>query len=467
MKHSRDLVHEYGIKLQVDSSALSPKKSGVFYSRDLSMNRGIVVAALAAYIESGTSVLHPIRVLDGIGATGILGLLLRNEFKESEVEVTVNDPNEEACSFIKENALLNSLSVEVVNRDACALMHERAFNFIYLDCHTSAAQYFDAAFKNIPKRGVFVITTSDDAALYGRTPEIAYRNYGGKIIKTAYFKELAVRLVLAGLARSAARFNKAITVLCTVSVKASFTLIIEVAKGAAKANDCLQMVQSMLHCSFCEDWAFVPNTQYPLETPTSLLRCDCRHKCPGKTASCIGPLWSGPIFNCDFLSAMIKRMNLRVEKCDTISPLSCQSVASLLSHLLEEALCRKCKGFSTESKREADDDQSKGPKRLKGNDWESKKCVITSVNDENVNTVSSSSEESNDKMGHETEGAPAFYLSLHHKLSGRGGGKVPRADSAVIRLREAGFRASRTHFDPCALRTNALPSDVWKLLGIQ
>ncbi|XP_046403799.1 TRMT1-like protein [Ischnura elegans] len=460
MQQPKELVHEYGVKLQVDSSALSPKKSGAFYNRDLSMNRGIVIAALAAYLESGNSVLNPIRVLDGVGATGIFGILVRNEFKESEVEVTVNDPSDEACSFIKDNATLNGLSFEVLNRDTCALMHERPFNFIYLDCHTSAAQYFDAAFRNIPKRGIFVITTSDDPALYGRTPEIALRNYGGKIVKTAYFKELAIRLVLAGLARSAARFNKAISVLCSVSVKASFTLIIEVTKGAAKANDCLQQVQSMLHCSICEDWAFVPNTQYPLETPTNLLRCDCRNKCPGKTASCIGPLWSGPIFNSEFLSAMLKRLNPSVEKNDTISPLSCHSVSSLLGLLLEEALCRKSKGF----KREAEENENKDVKRLRGNDWESKESEDESNLDEKLNQYSDGDVI---RTGSRPEEAPPFYLSLHHRLSGRGNGKVPRADSAVIRLREAGFRASRTHFDPCALRTNALPSDMWKLLGIQ
>lgn len=92
--------------------------------------RGIVIAALAAYLESGNSVLNPIRVLDGVGATGIFGILVRNEFKESEVEVTVNDPSEEACSFIKDNATINGLSFEVVNRDTCALMHERPFNFM-------------------------------------------------------------------------------------------------------------------------------------------------------------------------------------------------------------------------------------------------------------------------------------------------------------------------------------------------
>jgi hypothetical protein len=49
--------------------------------------------------------------------------------------------------------------------------------------------------------------------------------------------------------------------------------------------------------------------------------------------------------------------------------------------------------------------------------------------------------------------APAFYFNIHK--NGPKGAKLLRADRVVTCLRNSGFRASRTHFDPEAVKTNA------------
>lgn len=55
--------------------------------------------------------------------------------------------------------------------------------------------------RNVAKQGLVAISTKDDGALYGRTPEIALRNYSGTITRTFYSKELAARLIIAGIVR--------------------------------------------------------------------------------------------------------------------------------------------------------------------------------------------------------------------------------------------------------------------------
>lgn len=59
----------------------------------------------------------------------------------------------------------------------------------------------DAVFRNAPKNGMLVITSTDDAALYGKAPDAALRNYGGYIAKTFYSKELAARLIIGAVVR--------------------------------------------------------------------------------------------------------------------------------------------------------------------------------------------------------------------------------------------------------------------------
>lgn len=69
-----------------------------------------------------------------------------------------------------------------------------------MDCHASAARYLDSAFRNLPNGGILAITTTDDAALHPNA-ETALKNYGGFVTRTFYSKELAVRLLVAAMAR--------------------------------------------------------------------------------------------------------------------------------------------------------------------------------------------------------------------------------------------------------------------------
>jgi len=55
--------------------------------------------------------------------------------------------------------------------------------------------------------GVVVATATDIAALYGACPAPALRNYGARIARTDFIKEVAARVVVSALARSAASFS--------------------------------------------------------------------------------------------------------------------------------------------------------------------------------------------------------------------------------------------------------------------
>lgn len=85
------------------------------------------------------------------------------------------------------NTMMISLNLSLTNR--------------FLDCYGSSVHYLDAAFRNAPKHGILVITSTDDAAFYGKAADVTLRNYGGYIVRTSYAKELAARLVLASVIR--------------------------------------------------------------------------------------------------------------------------------------------------------------------------------------------------------------------------------------------------------------------------
>ncbi|GLH09042.1 hypothetical protein R5R35_012544 [Gryllus longicercus] len=408
-------VSEFDIKIRGEWDITTPKKSEVFYNKAFALNRAIISTALAAYMDLGVSVFDPVRCLDGIGSTGIGGLLWKKYFPTG-INVTINDTHPKAYEYIKENATQNNLEVTVLNKDTCVLLHEQTFNFISLDCHTEAAFYFDSIFRNLPKFGFLAITTKDDASLHGMSPK-ALRNYGGFISRTAYSKELAIRLFLAALARAAALHNKDIEVLCSVSWKSSFTVLVMVKRGAKKS---LSNIRRLIHCNMCEDRAFYPISNHPIENPSSLLGCGCPARMPGKVAIELGPVWCAEIFNVDFLSLMLS-------KCKKF-PWQ-HTVEALLQQLLNEARCS------------------------------SSSCIDT-LTDEKVEPPNKKLRLSSDEDT--IEQAPTFYFNLHrHSPKGP---QLLRVEKAVQCLQKKGFRASRTHFDPEAVRTNASLKDLVEIL---
>lgn len=400
-------ILEFEIKVRGECDISTPKKSEVFYNKFLVLNRAIISTALSAYLDLGVSVFDPVRCLDGIGCTGISGLLWK-KYITSGISVTINDSHPKAYEYIKENATQNGIDVTVLNKDTCVLLHEQTFNFISLDCHTEAAFYFDSIFRNLPKFGFLAITTKDDASLSGMSPK-ALRNYGGFISRTAYAKELAIRLFLAALARAAALHKKDLEVLCSVSWKSSFTILVMVKRGAKKS---LNNVRRLIHCNVCEDRAFYPITNHPLENPSALLGCGCPSR-SGKVAVELGPVWCAEIFNVDFLSLMLKHCKKFPWQ---------QTVEPLLHQLLNEARCVSVSDVEVPP---------------------AKKLRLSCDEDYQ-------------------EQAPPFYYNLHrHSPKGP---QLLRVERAVQCLQKKGFRASRTHFDPEAVRTNASLQDLVEIL---
>ncbi|XP_021922557.1 TRMT1-like protein isoform X2 [Zootermopsis nevadensis] len=423
--------------------------------------KALISTALAVYAKSGKSCFKPVRCLDGIGASGIMGLLWKKHILDN-IGVTINDSRTKACERIKENAQLNDLNVKVLNRDTCALLHEQTYNFISLNCHTVAACYLDSAFRNLPKDGILAITTTDDAALHAITPEIALRNYAGFVTRTLYKKELAVRLFLAAVARAAARYNKGVHVLCSVAFKSSFTVLLTVKRGPTHANKSIRNIRKLIHCSMCEDRTFYPLTNYPIESPSSLLGCDCSSNLPGKVVLELGPVWSGSIFNEEFLVAMYHHSCKFPWKVKA-SVLLGQLVAEARCSITNENNLPQPQGNNFVVKREHETEEENSVKRLKvHNDVPSDREILNSGKLISVSTIKSENMNPVITLDSDKDSAPPFYFNLHrHSLKGP---QLLRVDIVIQFLRRAGYRASRTHFDREAVRTNANLSDLTKIL---
>lgn len=163
---------------------------------------------------------------------------------------------------------------------------------------------------------------------------------------------------------------------------------------------------------------------------------------PGKLATELGPVWSGDIFCKNFISDMIKQ-------CQRFS--WAKRTVALLEQILLEALCPKgdvtLKALLSTNKsaneNKADEDEESPAKKPR--------LECNSGFDENNHLTESA-----------VSNTPAFYFNLHrHSPKGP---QLLRADKVVQCLHQAGYRASRTHFDREAVRTNASLSDLLDVL---
>lgn len=169
------------------------------------------------------------------------------------------------------------------------------------------------------------------------------------------------------------------------------------------------------------------------------LPCSCHGSMPGKTAVELGPLWSGPLFNTGFLRRMLFAAVQH----------SMEDIQPLVKTLICESECTTLKSSVHGSS-------------ILNNQVE---CGVVIKTLHKVEESGSSDQSGKRKTGDESGNVvkklrsdaslehPAFYYSIHrHSIRGM---NMPKLNKFLQYLTEAGFRVSRTHFDPTGVRTDA------------
>ncbi|CAB1431465.1 unnamed protein product [Pleuronectes platessa] len=448
-----EIMKELGTNVQLLPNHTTPQKSDTYFNRKMKANRQLVFCALAVLAEER----NPLECLDAFGATGIMGLQWAKHLRQA-VKVTVTDISDICVKMIKENCELNHIrveggargprgpegggseeegtpiaTVEVVKMDANVIMHLRPFDYIHLDPFGTAVNYLDAAFRNVRNLGIVSVTSTDTGSLYAKAPNVTLRHYSSHIVRTEYYKELAARIVVATVARAAARCNKGIEVLLAVALEHFVLVVVRVLRGPTQADESARKLRKLVHCQWCEERVFLKLGNMVDET----LPCNCHGSLPGKTAVYLGPLWAGPLFNTGFLRRMLSAAVQH--SMDDIQP--------LVKTLICESDCTSLKSLMH------------GPSA-----FNQVECGVV------IKTLHSGEESGPDQSGKRKSGEesgnlvkrlksdaslehPPFYYSIHrHSIRGM---NMPKLNKFLLYLMEAGFRVSRTHFDPTGIRTDA------------
>ena len=279
---------------------------GVFYNPRMKFCRDFDMLVFRAIREKEGRVSY----LDALAGSGVRGIRAR---LEAGYDSTFNDLNEHAIANIRKNLEINGINAEVYNEDANLLVRRKYFFHIDIDPFGSPAEFIDSA---VIKPKYLSITATDTAALCGSSPSSGLRKYSAFALKTEYYPEVGIRILVGKVLSEAGKYDKAPEVLVSFAKEHFYRVHLRFKRSPRAVKEAYKSYGFFLHCFNCLRRFFVVLGE-DFETT-----CEC-----GKKLTPIGPLWLGELHSCDFLEELSRVGDL--EELD-------KSVKGLAERIMEE-----------------------------------------------------------------------------------------------------------------------------------
>ncbi|KAI2781890.1 TRM-domain-containing protein [Daldinia loculata] len=284
-------------------------------------------------------------ILDALSATGLRALRYAQELP-FVTSVTANDLSPSAVKAIKQNAEHNGVEskVNATSGDARAHMYSlltyevveekgknkksgnkpnkpnNKYNVIDLDPYGTAATFFDAALNAVRDDGGLLCVTCTDSGVFASHgyPEKTFALYGGIPAKGWHSHEVGLRLILHGLASTAARYGLAIEPLLSLSIDYYIRIFVKVRKSPAEVKFLAGKTMIVYSCDQgCGAWETqflardrkAPNASgkgvfykhgLAMAPTTDRLCKEC-----GSKMHLSGPMYGGPLHSPDFIKKIL------------------------------------------------------------------------------------------------------------------------------------------------------------------
>lgn len=223
---------------------------------------------------------------DVLAATGALGLRVAKE--AAPPEVLLCDHNPRAVALVEANAKLNELAdVRIVHEDARALMATEVFDSLELDPYGSPVPFVDAALPAVRSHGILACSATDTALLMGARVRACRRRYQAEPLRCPFAPELALRVLLGFLARSAAKVDVGVEPILAYAAEHFVKVYVRATRGAARADAALGRLVFAQWDPFTGHRSLIP------EVP--------------RGNRWAGPLWGGPLGEAPLVSSLAPR----------------------------------------------------------------------------------------------------------------------------------------------------------------
>ncbi|MFX0163326.1 MAG: tRNA (guanine(10)-N(2))-dimethyltransferase [Candidatus Hodarchaeota archaeon] len=350
-------------------------KTPIFYNPLMELSRDLSIIVVQVHQRERTC---PLSFCDALAATGARGIRIAKEVK-GIWRAVLNDLNSSAVEFIKLNVSLNQLDYKVLIRhmDANLLLSSSFFDIVDIDPFGSPAPYLNSALRALRSGGLLCVTATDMGVLCGRKVEACKRKYKAKPLNTEYCHEIAVRILIGTIARTAAVHELYIKPILVHSTNHYIRVYLEVGRSKELIKQSLSS-SYIIHCKNCGYRKLIE--QMNTETFDTKLCPLCSNK-----MNFSGPLWGGSLYHHDFCDKVLKETKSREINTK-------QKLIKMLETILEES---------------------------------------------------------------QTPSSPLPLFYDIHKICKKIKIEAPPIKTIITELKNQNYQASRTHFKPTAIRTNA------------
>lgn len=452
--YSEKEIYEGLTKIIIPEFDKVSSKAPVFYNPSMELNRDLSILAIQTFQEELNRDIH---ICDVFGGSGIRGIRYKNEIKGVK-EVAVNDISSLAIEFTKKNALANDIDITTFQNDANITLRENRgkFDIIDIDPFGTPSYFTDSAAYSLKKDSLLCITATDTSTLCGTYKEPCIRKYNARPLKTEYCHENGIRILIGFVALTLAKYKKYLEVLFSHSSEHYMRAYLRIKKGSAATASSLNNIGYIGHCKKC----LYRETIYGIGNPVA-------NTCPicSDNLISIGPLWLGPIGNKDFINSMISKINIDdpIKNINTIENINnntnnknkknnngdkINDIKTTNMSTESDILANKTTVTATEDNVNISI-TSTNNSSFSSNRNNFSDDISTSIR---INTVKKATKLLEISLA-ESE-APITFYDLH-KICKKLKISAPKFDKVMENLTNLGFIATKTHFNPLGIKTNA------------
>ena len=296
----------------------------VFHNPAMSGSRTRSVLLLQHCIEAGLLGDGSIYALDGLSATGLRARRWLNELpakSAARISATMGDMDPVALNWAMrcheefppehgEGELLPHLG------DLRKSVLEHGRHWVDIDPYGSPLPFLDTAIQSLARRGIAEISATDSAALTGSSKNALLRRYGARVRTDGLAHDSGLRVLLATVARTAARHERSIEPLLSIWESHHLRVSVRVLRSVEGANDVERSLGWRVACPTSEEVSSSIGSDLQPETSHDSLPMHCflplSHPVDRSDKRISGPMWTGSVGQAEAMASMTEERALEL-----------------------------------------------------------------------------------------------------------------------------------------------------------
>ncbi len=299
-------------------------QGAVFHNPAMSGSRTRSVLLLQHCIEDGLLGEGTIYALDGLSASGLRARRWLNELpaqSAARISAAMGDMDPVALEWAMrcheefppehgEGELLPHLG------DLRKSVLEHGRHWVDIDPYGSPLPFLDTAIQSLARRGVAEISATDSAALTGSSKNALLRRYGARVRTDGLAHDSGLRVLLATVARTAARHERAIEPLLSIWESHHLRVSVRVRRSVERANNIEESIGWRVASPTAEEVSSSIQAGMHPDTGLDSLPMHCllplSHPVNRSDKRISGPMWIGPLGQSGAMASMTEERALEL-----------------------------------------------------------------------------------------------------------------------------------------------------------